>query len=163
MAQGMTQVVDRLAELTANRDRDMLDVSLAGVLKELLRPESVAIYRCVGDEADRRWITSARLGLHEQAASSDPAWSSLKSLPPLAQFPARLQALRLQEVVVTSAAAHSLAVFPLSTDHAVAGVLEVLTWQALGTDAFRLVGSILRVFRNFQSLLDYSERDTLTG
>ena len=163
MAQGMNQVVDRLAELTANRDRDMLDVSLAGVLKELLRPESVAIYRCVGDEADRRWITSARLGLHEQAASSDPAWSSLKSLPPLAQFPARLQALRLQEVVVTSAAAHSLAVFPLSTDHAVAGVLEVLTWQALGTDAFRLVGSILRVFRNFQSLLDYSERDTLTG
>ena len=163
MAQGMTQVVDRLAELTANRDRDRLDVSLAGVLRELLRPESVAIHRGVGEDADRRWITSARLGLREQAASSDPAWSSLASLPPLVQFPARLQALRLQEVVVTPAEGHSLAVFPLSSDSAGLGVLEVLSRQALDTDELRQVGSILRVFRNFQSLLDYSERDTLTG
>ena len=159
----MTRVVDRLAELTANRDRDVLDVSLAGVLKELLRPESVAIHRCVGDDADRRWITSARLGARDQAAASDPAWSALESLPPLAQFPVRLQALRLQEVVVTAVGAHSLTVFPLATDHAVVGVLELQTRQALDTDAFRRVGSILRVFRNFQSLLDYSERDTLTG
>ena len=159
----MTQVVDRLAELTANRDRDVLDVNLAVVLKELLRPESVAVYRCVGGDADRRWITSARLGRRDQAALSDPAWSSLESLPRLAQFPARLQALRLQEVVVTPTGALSLAVFPLSTDHAVVGVLEVQTRQTLDTDACRQIGSILRVFRNFQSLLDYSERDTLTG
>ena len=26
-----------------------------------------------------------------------------------------------------------------------------------------MVGSILRIYRNFQGLLDYSERDTLTG
>ena len=147
MAQGMNQVVDRLAELTANRDRDRLDVSLAGVLKELLHPESVAIHRCVGEAADRRWIARARLGLLDQAASSDPAWSSLESLPRLAQFPVRLQALRLQQVVVTPAGALSLAVFPLSTDHAVVGVLELLSRQALDIDAFRLVGSILRVYR----------------
>ena len=159
----MTQVVDRLAELTANRDRDVLDVNLAGVLKDLFSPERVAIHRCVGDDEDRRWITSARLGLHDQAASSDPAWSPLSTLPRLAQFPARLQALQLQEVVVTASGSLSLAVFPLSTDHAAVGVLEVLSRQALTTDAFRQVGSILRVFRNFQSLLDYSERDTLTG
>ena len=159
----MTQVVDKLADLTAHRDREALDVNLAGVLKDLLRPESVAIHRCVGDEADQRWITSARLGLQDQAAASDPAWTPLESLPRLAQFPTRVQALRLQQVVVTPSGALSLAVFPLSTDHAVVGVLELLTRQTPDTGDLRQVGSILRVFRNFQSLLDYSERDTLTG
>jgi diguanylate cyclase (GGDEF)-like protein len=33
----------------------------------------------------------------------------------------------------------------------------------MARDDQRLVGSILRIYRNFQGLLDYSERDTLTG
>jgi diguanylate cyclase (GGDEF)-like protein len=42
-------------------------------------------------------------------------------------------------------------------------VLELHTDAPLDLAAQRLVGSILRVFRNFEALLDYSERDTLTG
>jgi diguanylate cyclase (GGDEF)-like protein len=56
-----------------------------------------------------------------------------------------------------------LSVFPLATDREVVGVLEMHTQGALGTEAQRMVCSILRVYRNFQGLLDYSERDTLTG
>jgi diguanylate cyclase (GGDEF)-like protein len=37
------------------------------------------------------------------------------------------------------------------------------TAVALAADQRRLVFSVLRIFRNFQGLLDYSERDTLTG
>ena len=43
------------------------------------------------------------------------------------------------------------------------GVLEVLTREALSAADQRLVAGMLRVYRNFQGLLDYSERDTLTG
>ena len=43
------------------------------------------------------------------------------------------------------------------------GVVQVETAAPLSADDRRLVASILRIFRNFQDLLDYSERDTLTG
>ena len=41
--------------------------------------------------------------------------------------------------------------------------MEIDTDEALGERDQRLVISILRIYRNFQGLLDYSERDTLTG
>ena len=158
----MPQAVDHLAELTAMRDRDALDISLAGALRDLLQPQRVSIHRCVGDESDRRWLTRAQLGRDDLMASADPLWLDFRSLAPLAQFPDRLQALRLQEVVQTAGVSHR-AVFPLTTDLEVVGVLEIDTEQPLDREAYQLVGSILRVFRNFQSLLEYRERDTLTG
>ena len=158
----MSQVVDQLAELTTFRDRDMLDTTLAAALRDLLRPQQVAIHRCVGEDADKRWLTRARLRLDDVAPASDPPWTELHQLPPLADFPARLQALRQQDVVLLAGPPHT-AVFPLTTDRDVVGVLEIESAQALDGQAHRLVGSILRIYRNFQALLDYSERDTLTG
>ena len=158
----MSQVVDQLAELTAFRDRDMLDTTLAAALRDLLRPQQVAIHRCVGDDIDKRWLTRARLALDDVAPASDPPWTELHQLPPLADFPARLQALRQQDVVVLAGPPHTV-VFPLTTDRDVVGVLEIESAQPLDGNAHRLVGSILRIYRNFQALLDYSERDTLTG
>ena len=158
----MSQVVDQLAELTAFRDRDLLDATLATALRDLVRPLRVAIHRCVGEDADRRWLTRATLALHDAVASADPPWTDLEPLPRLDAFPARLQALRLQDVV-TLAGPPCLAVFPLTTDREVVGVLEIESDGPLDADARRLIGSILRIYRNFQGLLDYSERDTLTG
>ena len=73
-----------------------------------------------------------------------------------------MQALRSQQVVLLAGPPH-VAVFPLTIDRDVAGVLEITSAQPLDNAAHRLVGSILRIYRNFQGLLDYSERDTLTG
>ena len=158
----MSQVVDQLAEITGFRDRDLLDTTLATALRDLLHPVRVAIHRCVGDDADRRWLTRATLALRDVAAGADPLWTDLKDLPPLDAYPARLQALQQQEAVAVSGPTH-LAVFPLTTDREVVGVLEIESELPLDTASHRMVGSILRIYRNFQALLDYSERDTLTG
>lgn len=48
-------------------------------------------------------------------------------------------------------------------DRDVVGVIEILSTRRLGTGAQRMVSSVLRIYHNFQGLLDYSERDTLTG
>jgi len=158
----MSELVDHLAELTGFRDRDVLDVTLAGAFRDLLRPRTVAIYRVVGDGANQRWLTRARLDEGEAGATADPVWVDLDSLPPLAAHPARMEALTGQTVVAPNGNA-GLAVFPLATDREVVGVLELITDDMLDTEAQRMVCSILRVYRNFQGLLDYSERDTLTG
>jgi len=158
----MSPVVDHLAELTGFRDRDLLDVSLVGALKDLLQPDRVAIYRCVGDNHDRRWLTRAHLTAEDTTATADPLWADLSTLPLLATHPARHACLLTQEQAVVDGEP-VLSLFPLATDREVVGVLEIETAKALQPEQTRLVCSILRVYRNFQGLLEYSERDTLTG
>ena len=158
----MSELVDHLAELTGFRDRDVLDVTLAGAFRDLLHPRSVAIYRMVGDGDKQHWLTRARLVEGDAVATADPAWVDLEQLPKLADHPARCEALTGQ-TVCTSVGGAGFSVFPLATDREVVGVLELETEEPLNTDAQRMVCSILRVYRNFEGLLDYSERDTLTG
>ena len=158
----MSQVVEHLAELTGFRDRDVLDVSLVGALKDLLRPESVAIFRCIGEAGERRWITRARLGKGDLVATADALWQDPSELPLLESQPARHACLQRQEPMVLGGDP-AISLFPLGSDGDVVGVLEVATTLPMDADDMRLVSSILRIYRNFQSLLDYSERDTLTG
>jgi diguanylate cyclase (GGDEF)-like protein len=158
----MSQVVEHLAELTGFRDRDVLDVTLVGALKDLLRPDMVAIYRCLGEGADRRWITRARLGKGDLVATADALWQDPSELPLLEQLPAHEACLVRQEAMVLGGAP-AISLFPLSSDREVVGVLEVSTARPMDAEQMRLVSSILRIYRNFQGLLDYSERDTLTG
>jgi diguanylate cyclase (GGDEF)-like protein len=158
----MSQLVDHLADLTGFRDRDVLDVTLVGAMKDLLRPESVAIYRPIGDSGEERWLTRARLGSKDLVATADPAWVDIESLPLVAQHPHRLQAMTSREITAAPGKLH-VTVFPVATDRDVVAVMEIESKAALTVEEQRLVGSILRIYRNFQGLLDYSERDTLTG
>ena len=159
----MSQLVDHLAELTGFRDRDIVDVTLVSALHDLLNPISVAIYRVVGEGGDERWITRARLGESDAVATADPAWADPESLPRLDQYPARVQAMAGETSIVTMPGALSRSIFPVRTDREVVGVMEVESRVPLRDEDVRMVTSILRIYRNFQGLLDYSERDTLTG
>ncbi len=159
----MSQLVDHLADLTGFKDRDILDVTLAGALRDMLHPHCVTIYRSVGEPGREHWITRARLGQHDSTATADPVWSDVESLPPLDAFPERLEAMKGQATVVTVPGEHHLSIFPVSSDREIVGVMEIETLDPLSTEACRMVSSILRIYRNFQALLDYSERDSLTG
>ncbi|MBL8287034.1 MAG: GGDEF domain-containing protein [Rubrivivax sp.] len=162
----MTLVVEHLAELTGFRDRDLLDVMLVSTLRDLLRPVSVGIYRVVGDARQQHWLTRARIGEHDTAPAADPLWSELEDLPALHDCPERERCLREERPIERAPAAPGEAVrlhFPIVTEHEAAGVLEVETSAPMPDEQRRTTAGILRIYRNFQSLLDYSERDTLTG
>ena len=158
----MSRVVEHLAELTGFRDRDVLDVTLVGALRDLLLPREVAIYRCVGEGDHRRWLTRARLGHGDSTASADPLWTDLALLPLLADHPQR-HACLLSHAPIVGTGSPAQAHFPLANEMQVVGVVEIHTDVPLSAEQLRLVGSILRVYSNFEGLLDYSERDTLTG
>jgi len=158
----MSQVVEHLAELTGFRDRDVLDVTLVGALHDLLQPMAVAIFRCVGEGDGQRWLTRARLAPGDTTATADPLWADLDTLPTLASDPDRHACLLRQETLIVPGTP-AIAYFPLATDVQPVGVLEVSTEAALTAEQVRLVNSILRIYHNMQGLLDYSERDTLTG
>jgi diguanylate cyclase (GGDEF)-like protein len=157
----VSELVERLADLTAHRDRDVLDTTLVQALHELLQPELAAVHRAVGDAGAERWLTRARMSRLDVAATVDAALGDLDQLPLLDTQPAWRDCLRSQQVLVPEDQRSAL--FPLATDAGPAGVVELRTARPLMPSERRVVTSILRVCRNFESLLDYSERDTLTG
>ena len=160
----MSRIDDHLAELTGYRDRDVLDTTLVTVLRDMLRPRCVAICHAAGSDTDQqRWVVRARMTRGDIAAQCDPAWIDLESAPLLEAYPDRLHCLSQQESIEVPGEQGHMTYFPLLTDRDVVGVLEVESDTELDADHLRTVGSMLRVYRNVQSLLDYSERDSLTG
>jgi diguanylate cyclase (GGDEF)-like protein len=158
----MAQLIDYLTELTGFRDRDVIDITLARTLWELLRPHSVVICRPVGNEDDRRWVTRAHQTGDSTDMSADFLWADLETLPRLLDHPLRCAAIEGQ-ATEGRRGEHHISVYPLSNERAVLGVLEIETKESLDPQAHSMTLGILRLYRNYQSLLDYSEHDTLTG
>jgi diguanylate cyclase (GGDEF)-like protein len=159
----MPEIIDHLASLTGLRDRDTLDVSLAYAMRDLLAPRRVAIYRLVGDQGDERWLTRAALTMDSPAATADPAWVDLSDLPRAAERPAWLECLTTSKVIATRGDGGVVTLFPMVAETGTVGVIEIESARTIGPKTRRLVFGVLRIYRNVQSLLDYSERDTLTG
>ena len=158
----MSDLVERLADLTAHRDRDVLDAVLASAFAELLSPQRVAVHRCVGDEGALRWLTRASMCAGDVAPTTEGTWTDFDQLPRLDDRPAWRDCLRTQ-APTTAEGPPVTSLFPLTTDTGAVGVLEVCTAQPLAKSDRRSISSTLRLYRNFEGLLDYSERDTLTG
>ena len=159
----MSEIIDHLASLTGLRDRDTLDVSLAHAMRDFLAPRCVAVCRLVGEPGDERWLTRAALLYDAPAATADPAWVDLESLPRADQRPARLQCLNTAEIVEQRTDGLFTTLFPVMSDTGAVGVIELQTVRGIGVKTRRLVFGVLRIYLNVQTLLDYSERDTLTG
>ncbi|SEK59569.1 diguanylate cyclase (GGDEF) domain-containing protein [Roseateles sp. YR242] len=141
-----------------------MDVTLVTALRDLLEtPASVAIYRCVGEPGQQRWLTRARLRVEDTVATADSLWVDPDTLPRLDDVPRRLQSLKERAVIQDREGSQWVTYFPLATERDVIGVLELHTASRPRPASQRLVTSVLRIYHNFQGLLDYSERDTLTG
>ncbi|MDE2593934.1 MAG: GGDEF domain-containing protein [Burkholderiales bacterium] len=171
------EAISHLASLTAQRDREQLDVTLAqGVLDLLNVTSSVGVYRLVGREDEtRHWLCSG-LARRGQLTISDPPWVDLDSLPVFSDYPTRQQAMEgrsLEQIDEQADDALPVAqqnegdryvtVLPLLVEVGLPGILEVRSEQPLALETLRPIQTLLRVFGNFQNLLESSQRDTLTG
>lgn len=155
--------IDHIADFTAHRDRDLLDLSLAQSLAELLEPEVVVVYKLVGPPEDRRWLRRARITRGQAQPEADDGRSELDALPRFDTEPDRVLALQNNALREVREGALHLSVFPLLIDGSPEGVVELRSQRRLGAARQRTVSAILRTYRNFQSLLNDSEVDTLTG
>ena len=158
-------VVERLVELTGLRDRDVLDTTLVSVVADLLPVRSASIFRPIGEGSERRWLARARLDGSGEPACGDSVWTEFDALPALEQHPERLACLETCNVLARSGGAgvEATTFFPLQADGVAVAVLEIETAGPLDDVHRRLVEGVLRIVGNVQGLLDYGERDTLTG
>jgi diguanylate cyclase (GGDEF)-like protein len=163
--------ISHLAALTAQRDRELLDVSLVQGVLDLLSVSMVGVYRLVGnDDEVRRWLCGG-LARRGKLTVSDPPWVDLESLPAMDAYPIRhavldsrlLEQSELAEGAVEEGAPRFVTVLPLMVEVGLPGVLEVWSDKALPLPALRPIQTLLKVFGNFQNLLESSQRDALTG
>lgn len=163
--------IAQLATLTAQRDRELLDVSLAQAVLELLPAYSVGVYRLVGREDEaRRWLCCG-LARRGEVVVSDPPWVDLDSLPLQDDFPLRqlvldsrlLEQAELPTASLVDPSLRFVTVLPLMVEIGLPGVLELHSDQPLTVLALRPIQTLLKVFGNFQNLLESSQRDALTG
>jgi diguanylate cyclase (GGDEF)-like protein len=168
----LDNAIDQLAHLTAQRDRELLDVSLAQSVLDLLGASSVGVYRVIGqDGADQHWLCSG-LARRGKLTVSDPAWIDPAATPFLEDHPSRGEALNTRMLVQRALSiddasqdddATWLTVLTLHAELGQSGVLEVRSALALPLRDLRSMQTLLRVFGNFQNLLESSQRDALTG
>jgi len=158
----MNRTLELMAELTASRDREMLDGTLALVVSRLLKARGVTLASLVGEGDQQRWWI--RSSCQQSEHGSDCIPQPLEAIEPARPDtqPDWLACLRTQEPLL-GADEPSVSLWPLSSDAVASELLELRTdTPLLPEDRYRLV-AMLRIYRNLTVLLDGCERDALTG
>ena len=156
-------LIDRVADTTSHRERDALDRAIVQLLVEFLDALSVVLYQLLQDGSHQRMVRRAgydRGRLQPRSRLS----SDLVDLPKLSDrqdWGACVE--RRCPMHCVSAGGGSTVCFPVEEGSNVVGLLEIELADSMSAREARLVEGILRILRNQTALLDYGERDTLTG
>jgi diguanylate cyclase (GGDEF) domain len=153
----MPSLVDHLVELTRFRDRDQADGLLLETLAGLLHPQFLALHRCVGEPPEVRWLTRVHGAMSQGGRRCD-----FEQLPPLDSRPEWRDCV-LGHQPVAQPGPPGRVLFPVLAGTQGTGVLEAATAQLLGAQAQHMVMAIIQLYGNFLALLDYGQRDALTG
>jgi diguanylate cyclase (GGDEF)-like protein len=158
----MDSLLKHVVDMTGHRDHAMLDLSAISAVQELAAADQVRVLSLVTVSGNK--LVRARASLQaggrprlEEAQDGAPG-EALSALPELARCLAAHQASA--ERVVANRRTLWL---PIWVGDKADTCLEVTREGAFAADTLQVIGGIVCVYRNFQNLLDYSERDSLTG
>lgn len=160
----MNSLLKHMVEMTCHRDHTLLDISIVAALQELVgvqqaRTLEIFKFRNALYIRPQVWIENGKVVTAEEKLESEHAGE------PLSNYPRLLNCIEQHATSmgdVTPAGVHVLWL-PMWVNDRLSGCLEVSALTPFTTDALHMMTGILRVYHNFQNLLDYSERDSLTG
>ena len=155
-------LLDGVAELTSQRDRDTLEGAVATLLMRQLEASAVIYHRMVPCDGGPRLWPVAR-ATPEGVRRLGPVLDT-ERLPPLEGFKARCIAERAVMRLSNRGNPRCSYLFPVLSERETVGLIEAEGVHAL-LPPHREIGveTILRIYRNHLALLDYGEHDTLTS
>ena len=164
----MGTLIHHLIKLTDHRERDLLELTMAKALIDLLPLQRVVISKVVSEEGVSRWMQLARLDAKGGGTVTDPLRVDFQTLPLLADEKDRMRCIQTRnrvEVALQGDAGPRTSYTPLfeSSRTEDDGVLEIHSPIGLTEAELETVDTVLHVFRNMYYLLAYSDRDGLTG
>ena len=160
----MTEALDHVAEMTRSRDRAMVDATLLGAFMDLLPVRQVTLWRVLGEPGSHQvWIQSGSHLRGELMPTVDTLGDPNFAPRPYEALPLHCECYEQVKTLQMPLDRSHGALMPMASEREVEGVVELVLDRPLDPGLQRMAQSVLRIHRNFIGLLDYSERDTLTG
>jgi diguanylate cyclase (GGDEF)-like protein len=159
----MNSLLKHMVDMTGHRDHAMLDLSTIGAVQELSDAVQTRVL-AIGLHAGVRQV---RVRASVRAGSAARLEDQAEALPgaPLQAFPELAQCLAAQATRAEACAADGLRTLwlPIWLGDQAPLCLEVVHAAPFTAAVNHMIDGIVGVYRNFHALLDYSERDSLTG
>ena len=160
----MKPILQNLVEMTGHRDHLRLEVSVLSTLLALsgivdVRALEIFNHGGVSYVRPRTWVDNGELVSTQSEAASD------LRREPLENYPA-LRACMLGEgdsALAAAAKGRHLLWLPVWMHDKVTTCLEITQSRPFSQHKLDVLKGIFQVYQNYQRLLDYSERDALTG
>jgi diguanylate cyclase (GGDEF)-like protein len=161
----MDSLLSHLARISSYRDHHQLDVAVLTALTDLLGTPTARIFDIY--RSKNKVLLRLRLTCKDGEFTSpsqqfaDPDHGA----EPLAKFPALLSAIEQRYAVGHDVAPDGSSVLwlPIWYDDGADSCIALNSAQPYDSAAMELIRGVLDIYTNFQSLLDYSQRDSLTG
>lgn len=161
----MESLLNHMVEITGHRDHDLLDISVMTALLNvagITQSRVMELFQFRGDlyVRPRVWVADGKVGkVNEDSPLNEKAGEPIINFPGLvaciAQHKTRHEEKR-------SDGQHALWI-PIWQNDKVSTCLEISHDQAFSEQMLCMIEGVLAVYRNYQSLLEYSEKDSLTG
>lgn len=164
----MHQLAEPLAQLTKRRSRGALERDVLELLERVAPGAVIELFHCVGAPDGLRLLLAARINVgaprtaDNNLAESVPATGvGLDALPPISSMSLFERALRRREPVIDATSGRHI--FPACTDAGGFAIFDLRRAEPISAGDLRLIQSLVDIYRNQVSLLDYGETDSLTG
>ena len=160
----MDSLLKHMVDMTGHRDHTMLDISVISAVQELAhahqtRVLTLATVRGQVFVRSRASIIAGQPARMEDHPDPGSPGESIANFPALAACLARHDA---SAEAINAGGGHTLWL-PIWLGDKADTCLEIVNPTPYTSDTIHVIGGIVSVYRNFQNLLDYSERDSLTG
>lgn len=161
----MKPILENLVEMTGHRDHLRLEVSVLSTLQKLPTVKEVRaleLFQSAGvlHLRPRTWVDQGQLmSARVQEAQSDPRRQ------PVTAFPALRQCIESRSPSALYSPQKGIYTLwlPVWMHDEVHTCLEITQSRPFSAHKLEVIKSVFYVYQNYQSLLDYSERDALTG
>jgi diguanylate cyclase (GGDEF)-like protein len=157
----MDSLLKHMVDMTGHRDHAMLDISVISAVQELAGATQTRILS-IATVAGQQYLRS-RAAIHAggEARLEDAHEGALGE--PLSPELAQCLLEHRASAETTDANGGRTLWLPIWIGDKASTCLELRNDKPFCSDTILTVGGIVGVYRNFQNLLDYSERDSLTG
>ena len=159
----MDSLLRHMVDMTGHRDHTMLDISVISAVHELSGAARTRVLTI--SNVGEQYFVRSRACIHAGGAACPEEPQDSSPGEPIALYPELEACLRRRDMRAESLGADGLRRLwlPIWFGDKADTCLEIVHTDPFTPEALYMVNGIVSVYRNFQNLLDYSERDSLTG
>lgn len=158
----MDSIIRHLVEITGHRDHDLLSISLTSAMRELMNAETARVLDII--HRDGQQLLRPKILISASHVDVFEDGNLLENLAVLENNPVLWQGIQAKESVIQQKLPDGTYTWlPVWAGEQLSVCIELFHQNHYPRHLLEVINGMMIVYRNFQNLLDYSERDSLTG